>query len=265
MATKHLNGIDLYYETHGRGTPLLLIAGLASDSQSWLSIIKELSRHFYVITPDNRGVGRTLPQDVDITIQDMADDCFALINHLDLASVHVLGHSMGGFIAQDMAIRYPESVDKLILAGTSSSNSKRNNALFSDMALSLEEGMDAGLWVRNLFYWIFTPGFFENEGMVDVAVQFALNYPYPQSANAFRSQVQAITQFDCSKGLSNIRSKTLVITGKEDLIFPPDLSAVFAAAIPGAALSLIDKAAHSLHVEQPESFVGCVLKFLTGN
>jgi len=257
-----INGLDLYYETHGKGPPLMLIAGLASDSQSWQPVIKELSRHFRVIAPDNRGVGRTKPQDINISIQKIADDCIALIKHLGLSSVNVLGHSMGGFVALDLAIRYPEFINKLTLAGTSFSNSKRNNSLFSDWVSYLENGMDSNLWFRNLFYWIFSAHFFENEGAVDVAVQFAIEYPYPQGTVAFRNQVNAIESYDCTKDLFRIHSKTLVINGKEDLLYPPDVGEELARAIPGATFSVFDNAAHSLHVEQPKAFTDCVLDFL---
>ena len=257
-----LNGIDLYYETHGKGTPLMLIAGLASDSQSWLPVIKDLSRHCFVITPDNRGVGRTMPQDIEISIQQITDDYVALIRHLGLSSVNVLGHSMGGFVALDLALRYPDCVNKLILAGTSSSNSMRNNALFSDWASCLESGMDAGLWFQNIFYWIFSRRFFENDVAVNDAVQFAVEYPYPQSAVAFRNQVKAIAGYDSTDDLSKLCSKTLVISGKEDLIFPTQVVASLAQAIPGADFSVIDYAAHSIHMEQPKAFTDCVLDVL---
>ena len=156
MPKARFNNVDLYFEVQGKGTPLMLIAGLASDSQSWQPIIEELSRHCLVITPDNRGVGRTMPQNIEISIQQIADDSVELIRHLGLSSVNTLGHSMGGFVALDLATRYPDCVDKLILAGTSASNSFRNNALFADWATCLESGMDMRLWFRNIFYF-YTP------------------------------------------------------------------------------------------------------------
>ncbi|MDP8313931.1 MAG: alpha/beta hydrolase [Candidatus Celaenobacter antarcticus] len=107
MPSTIVNGIDLYYEIHGKGEPLMLIAGLASDSQSWQPIMEDLSRNYRVITPDNRGVGRTKPSDINISIQKITDDCISLVRHLGLSSVNMLGHSMGGFVALDCAIRYP--------------------------------------------------------------------------------------------------------------------------------------------------------------
>lgn len=257
-----VNNVRLYYETHGKGIPLMLVAGLASDSQSWQPIISELSRHFLVITLDNRGVGRTRPQEIEVSIQQTADDCIALIRQLELPSVNLLGHSMGGFVALDIAIRRPECINKLLLAGTSSLNSKRNNALFSGWASFLETGMDLEQWFRNIFYWIFSARFFENEAIVNDMIRYAVEYPYPQSSIAFRNQVNAIERFDCTESLSSITAKTIVISGKEDLLFPTEVCSRLSEAIPGAAYSAIDNAAHSIHMEQPHAFTECVLEFI---
>ena len=262
MATLTVNDVQLYYETHGEGPPLLLIAGLASDSQSWQPIMAGLLSSFRVVVPDNRGVGRTKPPDAEITIRKIADDCMALIRCLELPSVNLLGHSMGGFVALDLAIRYPGCVNKLILAGTSASNSRRNNALLSDWASYLESGMDLRLWFRNIFYWIFSARFFEDEAAVNDAVWLAVEYPYRQSAIAFRNQVKAIASYNGSEGLSGLTSKTMVISGKEDLLFPPGACASLAQAIPGAALTVIDNAAHAIHIEQPRAFTERVTDFL---
>lgn len=262
MPKTTVNGIEVYYEIHGRGRPLMLIAGLASDSQTWQRIIKDLSRHYLVITPDNRGVGRTKPQNIEISIQQIVEDNVALIRHLELSSVNLLGHSLGGFVALDLVRRYPDCVEKLILAGTAASNTKRNNKLFSDWASYLEAGMDLELWFRNLFYWIFSSRFFENEAVVNDAVQFAIEYPYPQNSIAFRRQVKAIARYDGSKDLSRIQSKTLVISGKEDLLYPSWESAGLVRSIPEADFSIIDNAGHAIHIEQPQAFIDCVLDFL---
>jgi pimeloyl-ACP methyl ester carboxylesterase len=140
MAMLARGDVDLYYECHGDGAPLLLIAGLASDSLSWQPIVADLAAHYRVITVDNRGAGRTAPPTAPTSIRAMADDCVALIEHLGVPSAHVLGHSMGGFVAQDCAIRYPDKVNALVLAATTSVNSRRNNDMFSDWASALANG-----------------------------------------------------------------------------------------------------------------------------
>ena len=257
-----VNGVDLYYEIHGTGKPLLIIAGLASDSQSWQPIMKELSQNYRVITFDNRGVGRTKPQDIETSIQDITEDCIALIKHIGLSSVNLLGHSMGGFVALDCAIRYPEYVSKLILAGTSAFNSERNNALFLDWISYLEKGMNSELWFRNIFYWIFSKLFFEDKEALNNAVQFAIEYPYPQTKIAFKNQVKAIKEFNCLEDLPGINSKTMIICGKEDLLFPPEESFNELQAIPGAIFSIVEHAAHSIFIEKPVEFMVLIQNFL---
>jgi pimeloyl-ACP methyl ester carboxylesterase len=121
--------VDLYYEIRGRGKPLLLVAGLAADNAYWLPAIDDFAARRQVILVDNRGSGRTTPMDVATSIGAMADDCAALIRHLQLPKVDVVGHSMGGMIAQDCAIRHGELFERVVLAATASVNSARNNDL----------------------------------------------------------------------------------------------------------------------------------------
>lgn len=262
MATLKLDDIELYYETAGSGIPLLLVAGLASDAASWQTLTDYLTPHCRLIMPDNRGVSRTGPLSAEISIQKIADDCAALVRHLGLPSVHVIGHSMGGMVAQDIAIRYPEMVDKLILEATVSASSKRNNSLFADWAIGFAAGMDPKLWFRNIFYWIFCERFFENEQAVRTAVRFSIDYQYPLDPVAFGNQVKAIAAYNSTELLSQITAKTLVVAGKEDLLFSVDACARLAEAIPGAVFSVMDGAAHSIHMEQPREFADCVLDFL---
>lgn len=263
MSEISINGISFYYEIHGNGTPLMLIAGLASDLQSWQPVLPYLSRTCQVIIPDNRGAGRTRPQDVNICISEMADDFATLIKKLKFRSVDILGHSMGGFIAIDLAVRYPDLVGKLILAGTSSSLSKRNKDLFTNWAQNLEKGADLDFWFRNLFYWIFSERFFKDETALNEAVKLAVDYPYPQSDIAFKNQVKAITEYNGTQLLDRIRSRTLVINGREDRLFPVSTALALARNITGAEFVIIDRAAHALYVEQPKTFSELVLDFLS--
>ena len=262
MPSLQINDIELYYEIHGEGEPLMMIAGLGSDSQSWQPIVNDLSQHFMLIIPDNRGTGRTTPQDTEISIQKITDDSMALVKHLGLSSFNLLGHSMGGFVALDLAIRYPYAVEKLILAATAASNPKKNNILFSKWATTLEYGMDTRIWFRNIFNWLFTEDFLQNEVALDAALDYAVDYPYPQSSIAFRKQIEAIAEFNCYEQLSNIKTKTLIIGGEKDILFPADTIASLAESMPESTFSLIENAAHSIHMEQPQLFLDVVLDFL---
>ncbi|MCX5795550.1 MAG: alpha/beta fold hydrolase [Elusimicrobia bacterium] len=257
-----LDGISLYYEDHGTGRPLLLLAGLASDSQSWGPAASELSRDFRVIALDNRGVGRTTPQDAAMSIEAMAEDCMALVRRLALSKVHLLGHSMGGMVAQHCAAVYPEMIDRLILAATSARVARRNRELFDDWAQRRESGQDLRRWFRSIFFWIFSRRFFDDQPALDEALRQACDYPWPQSSAAFGAQVRALCAFDGTGQLSKIAAKTMVLSGSEDRLFDAADCRALAEGIPGAACAMIPDAAHALHLEQPKAFCRAVREFL---
>ncbi|NQU35704.1 MAG: alpha/beta hydrolase [Bacteroidetes bacterium] len=240
----------------------MLIAGLGSDSVSWLPVIINLSKNFRVITFDNRGVGRSSLDNSNITIEDMADDCVELINHLGLPSVNLLGHSMGGMIAMNIAIRYPELVDKLILAATTPVISNRNIHLLNDWVLFLKSRMDKHLWFKNMFYWIFSPKFFEDEMLFNQAVTMAVNYRYPQSDISFENQVKAIIAFNCLPSINEIKTNTLVINGEQDILFPSIETKDGFADIQNCNTKIISNAAHSIHMDNPVDFIETVVDFL---
>ena len=255
--------VDLYYEIRGHGKPVLLVAGLASDNAFWLPVVDAFAAHRQVIVIDNRGSGRTTPMDVATSIGAMADDCAALVRHLRLPSVDLVGHSMGGMIAQECAIRHAALIDRVVLAASASVNSARNNDLFASW-VALFPAIERALWFRNLYYWVLSAGFFEKKAGVDALVQLAATYPYQQSVAALAGQVRAIAAFDSTRHLSAIRARTLVLAGTADLLFPIATGAAFAKAIPHASFAAIDGAAHSFPVELPQEFTRRVLDFLNG-
>ncbi|MCK5131205.1 MAG: alpha/beta hydrolase, partial [Candidatus Sabulitectum sp.] len=233
------NGVNLYFEVRGEGQPLLMIAGLASDSQSWLPVVDELSDHRKLIIPDNRGAGRTNPLNAETSIEKIADDCISLIDYLELPSADILGHSMGGFVALDLAIRYPHRVSRLILESTSAFCSPRNNKLFSDWSRYLQDGMTSELWFRNVFYWIFSEKLFADERLLQSTVESAVQYPYQQTAEAFNNQVTAIGEFNCLEDLKKITCETLAVFGGDDLLFQPDENSRVLTGIPGVVVSIV--------------------------
>ncbi|HTQ02000.1 MAG TPA: alpha/beta hydrolase [Casimicrobiaceae bacterium] len=255
------DGVEIYYEVKGSGRPLMLVAGLAADSAFWAPSLDALSTRYRLILPDNRGSGRTTPLDVASTLRDTADDCMALAAHLGIAKVSLAGHSMGGMIVQDCAARYPDAVDRIMLASTTPCASARDNDLFSTWA-ALFAAVDRRLWFRNLFYWVLSPAFFTEGGRVDALVTLAASYPYQQTAAALANQVKAIAGFDARASLSSIRARALVMAGTLDLLFPIAEAAAFAKSIPHASFAPIDGAAHSFPIEAPMEFTQRVLDFL---
>lgn len=261
MATLRRGDVELYYEVRGTGAPLLLVAGLAADNSYWIPVVDALAARYRVVLLDNRGSGRTTPLDAASGIGTMADDCIALVRHLGLPKAHLAGHSMGGMIVQDCAIRHPDLVDRIVLAATAPAASARDNDLFASWA-SLFDAIDRPLWFRNLFFWVFSQRFFDNAKAVDALVQLATAYPFQQSPAALWNQVRAIAAFDRTKSLSDLRARTLVLAGTDDLLFPVAASAAFAKAIPHATFAPIEGAAHSIPVEFPQEFTRRVVEFL---
>lgn len=262
MSNLTLADIDLYYEVHGSGDPIMLIAGLASDSLSWQSLTTELSRHYCVIVFDNRGVGRTLPHSAESSIQKMADDAIAILDHLGVSSAAIIGHSMGGMIAQYMASQYPNRVNRLILLATAVQNSARNNLLFQDWLDYWRAGLSLDLWFKNVFYWIFSPDFFNIKESINTALAFALTYPYPQSLVGFERQVQVLTEADLSSQTKHINQPTLIVGAEHDLIFPFKESLRALGEIPNHRTAVIQNSGHSLIVEQPNLANLLILDFL---
>ncbi len=255
-------GARLYYECHGNGPPLLLIAGIASDSQSWFPVMDTLARHFTLILPDNRGAGRTRTQDTSFSIDTMADDCAALIAHLGHARVHVAGHSMGGAIAQNLAIRHPQLVDRLVLAATGAVMSMRNRILFNDLNALRQNGINMLLWYKMLFQWLFRPAFFEDERAVNGAAEQALAYVHAQSHDDFSRQLAAAMAVDHRNDLDQISAPTLVLAPRLDLLFGMKDAQGLGAAIAEARVQVIENAAHSLHWDNPQAFCDALRAFL---
>ena len=255
------DGIITHYERKGRGRPLMLAAGLAADNAFWAPSVDALAARYDVVMPDNRGSGRTTPLDAATSIRAMADDCIALADHLGLATFSMAGHSMGGLIAQDVAIRHGGRIGRLVLAATSPCPTPRDSALFAAWS-ALFPVVDRALWFRNLFFWVLSPAFFDKPSNLDMLVQLAAAYPYQQTPQALANQVRAIAGFDVRAQLSSIAARTLVMAGTRDLVFRIEDAAAFAKSIPHATFAPIEGAAHSFPIETPGEFTQRVLSFL---
>lgn len=262
MPKVKLNNVSFYYEIHGKGKPFLLIAGLGSDSSSWLSVAKAFSAHFQTIIFDNRGCGRSSTTNKRYAISDMAEDVIRLLDYLKIKQAYALGHSMGGYIAQELAINYPERISKLILASTAPISSKRNNLFFKDMYKQLKQKGCSKEWFNKWAVWLFSPKLLKDNAFIDTFVDGAVNYPYQQKAEGFKSQVDALLSFDVRDKIARIKAKTLILAGKNDILITPRESMVLAKNIHGSVFRLLNGVAHSMHIENPKLFTSAVLKFL---
>ncbi|MDD5247184.1 MAG: alpha/beta hydrolase [Candidatus Omnitrophica bacterium] len=263
MPQVRVNDIDCYYEIHGEGKPLVLIAGLASDSQSWQPVLQGLAAYFKVIIFDNRGIGRTGYPRESFQISKLALDTVSLLDRLAIEKADILGHSMGGCIAQEIAIEYPQRVDKLVLVSTCAVISQRNKFLLADLLKILESGKNYELFIREFFGLIFSSQYLADKERTDAAVKYAVNYPFAVSPDGFRLQLEALSSFDARQKLQKIAAKTLIMAGKKDMLVSPEDGQLLEKKIPLAKSLFLDDAAHAFQVEQPDLFTGSLVEFLS--
>jgi 3-oxoadipate enol-lactonase len=259
-----INKIRMHYESAGHGDPLLLINGLASPAAGWALQVQALAPHFRVVTFDNRGVGATdLPPEPVYTIAQMADDAAAVLRHLKVARAHVLGASMGGTIAIELALRHPRLVRSLTLACTwTEADARFLHTIDSWIALAYRVPVEERL--RHVIYpWLFTPAFFATTSNIETEFQRAMAYPHQTKAEAIERQGKGITAWNATrvKRLSSIRVPALVLAGADDILTPPAFSRALAKRLPRARLSVLP-GGHGFFLEHAELFNRTVLRFL---
>jgi pimeloyl-ACP methyl ester carboxylesterase len=275
MSIAKVDSIELYYEEHGNGDPLLLIMGLGTDSTGWLLQVPDFASHYRTITFDNRGVGRSSKPNGPYTIGQMAEETAGLLDALGIERAHVLGVSMGGMIAQELALRHPTRVRGLVLGCTypepdAEIEQQRENSLSrfggimtagGEMQIDLS-ALDPMSFFQHLLPLVFNQDFLERE-MARLTEIFGAALQYGFSMPAILGQVAAAMGHKTTDRLPDIQSPTLVITGDADRLIPPANSDILARHIPGARLVKVPGGSHGFNFETPEIFNREVLNFLS--
>jgi 3-oxoadipate enol-lactonase len=256
-----VNGIDLFYDVKGVGESLLLIAGFDSDSSTWALMLPALIKQYRVFRIDNRGVGQSSAPESPYSIKQMADDAAALLDYLGVSQTHVVGHSMGGQIAQELTLSYPDKVKSLILL---SSWAKGNSKFQTIMALlgDLPSQLDNLLYKKVLFPWLFSEAFYQS-GSIEQLMELVQYYPYLSTPVGLYHQSRAILDSDTSDRLAQIDCPTLVVVGKEDILTPVRFSEQLAQGISNAELLVCDRVGHAIVIEAAEIVAKKILNFLS--
>ncbi len=281
--TVKVNGIDLYYEIHGSGEPLLMIEGLGYSAWMWYKQIPVFSKRYQVILFDNRGAGNTDKPDSEYSIEIMADDASGLLRTLGIGPVHALGISLGGFIAQELALRHPDLVKSLSLVSTNSGpgkramrNSQHVNGLFklwgilpgtfemggkASVPLGFEYGITKEDRIRYGLSLAFTPEYYrQHPEEIERIVRWRLENPQP--GYAWTRQLMAGMNFDSSGRAENIHAPTLILNGTEDRIVTPESARELAGSIPDSRYIEIEGSGHLLFIERSDEFNDTVMGFL---
>ena len=247
------NGVDLWVEQEGEGDDVLFISGLADEGACWVDQVAGLKDRYRVTTFDNRGVGRSATPDGPFRITDFAADTLALMDALGLERPHVVGSSMGGAIAQEIALASPDRVNSLVLNGTWCRGDRFLHEIFRSWMWAAEraEGIRDFLVAVNL--WCFAPRIW-NEGIMDGWLAAAEASPYAQSVDAFCRSAQALLHHDTADRIGQLAVPTLVTVGELDLVLPPRFSREIADRIRGARLVVVPGAGHQPFQELPEDY-----------
>jgi len=262
MTIAHVNDIDIYFEIHGNGPPLVLIMGLRRNAEWWYNQIPELSKHFTVVAFDNRGAGRSDKPETDYSIRLFADDTAGLMDFLNIPKAHVLGISMGGYIAQELAINYPDKIKGLIL-GCTSCGGKRAVHMSEDRIEKFQaiQGLSPEQILRKDMDLFFSDRFVrEHPDRIEEFVQISLRYYQP--AHAFFRQFNACLKHDTADRVSEISAPTLIVTGDDDFLVPTENSFILEELMPDAILDLFPGCRHCFFMEDYATFNRYVIRFL---
>lgn len=262
MPKQKANGIEIYYEIHGRGDPLVLIMGLRRNAEWWYGQIPSLSRHLKLLVFDNRGAGRSDMPEMDYSIRLFADDTAELMRSLEIKRAHVLGVSMGGYIAQELAIHYPKMVRSLVLGCTSAGgqmavvmSAERLQKFTANEGLSPEEILKKDMHIY------FSDEFIRKHPQrIKEFIEISLRYYQPP--DAFQRQFAACLKHDTGGHLQNITAPTLILSGDDDPLVPPENSRILKELIPHAELIYLKGQRHCFFIEEAENFNQAVISFL---
>ena len=261
MPTIEANGQTLYHEVHGEGEPLLLVMGLAADTMAWALQVPAFAPHYKTVIFDNRDVGQSSMGEGPYEVADMAQDALALADALELDIFHLVGVSMGGAVAQEIALAAPARVRTLTLAVSFAAGSAWGRQLAKTWGGRIQK-MSREERVDELLLLTMSEKFFENAKAVAWLRDLMLHNPHPQPPEAFARQLDASGRHNAGERLGSLAVPTHVIGAEYDILVPVWKSRELAEIIPGAELTIVEASPHGINVERAEEFNRAVLEFL---
>lgn len=267
QGTTDIQGVSLYYETQGNGEPVLLISGLGGNTELWRRQTPILAAHHLVVRYDNRGAGRSDVPPGPYTIKQMASEAVQLLDALDIAAAHIVGSSMGGMIAQEVAIQYPDKALSLTLIATQCGGTHAFGAA-PENASALEElatlDMTPQERARGWVPYTLSQGFRAAcpELVEDYIRATAL---YPPTTAGLRAQWAALMGYDSWDRLHLITAQALILQGNADVLVPPENADVLGVRIPESKVIIMEGAGHSLAFEAADTVNELLLDFFAEN
>lgn len=265
MPRIRVRDINMYYEVHGKGEPLVLISGFSVDHTVWLEVVQRFKEFCQVIVFDNRGAGQSDIPVGPYSIEQLSDDVAGLCAKLDIKHAHFVGSSMGGFILQTLALSYP----KLVKSATICNSSMTIHTCFHYFADAQLELIKANAprkaVIKASCCWAFSYRFLSLPGVFDALIQWGLNDPHPFTITGYEGQYAALENFDSSTWAQKIRVPTLVVGADQDLIFLESSIKALAQQIPNAQYHSFSACGHVPFMEYPDDFVKVIRDFIGSN
>ncbi|HLF74087.1 MAG TPA: alpha/beta fold hydrolase [Anaerolineales bacterium] len=260
------NAVELYYEIHGEGQPLVLVSGLGYSLWQWHRMAPFLAEHFQVITFDNRGVGQSDRPAGPYTAQMLAADTAGLLDALGIEKAVVMGHSMGGFVAQAMALDFPQKVGRLILCSTSFGGPRHVPVTPEAMKVLTDVSSDPLTRFKNGLAVSTAPGWAEkNPDMIRKWIEWCTANPI--EPEAYQAQLAIglallpeAAAFEAK--LLRLNIPTLILSGAHDKVVPPENASLLAGKIANSRVVIFPEAGHFFPIEIPEAASQVVIEFL---
>jgi pimeloyl-ACP methyl ester carboxylesterase len=259
------NGIEIYYETHGQGQPLVLISGIGYTNWQWHRMVPLLVDHFQVITFDNRGVGQTDKPEGPYSAHMLAADTVGLLDALGIDKAIIMGHSMGGFIAQALTLEFPHKVEKLILCSTNFGGPRHIPVTPEAMKVLTDISSDPVTRFKNGLYISTAPGWAEkNPQIIQEWVDWRASNPIepaPYQAQLAIGLGLLKEEAAFENHLHRIHTPTLILFGEYDMVVPPANASLLAEKIANSKVVILPNAGHFFPIEVPGAASQAVIEF----
>jgi pimeloyl-ACP methyl ester carboxylesterase len=259
------NGINIHYEECGSGEPLLLLMGLSAPGAAWELHVNEYKKHFRCIVLDNRGAGASDKPPGDYTTELMAADAVNVMDALGIDRFHVNGISMGGAIAQQIAIAHPSRVKSCIITASWAFCGNYMKNVFEMMKITRTHLSRTDFPVA-FFLWLYSAKFYEaNPQAIAEGMQGNATDPSPMPQPAFNSQAAACMSHDTRGRLDKIVAPVLLTAGSKDIFTPIECSHYLHEQIKGSTLEVFEGYAHTHHWEDLEKYNKITTEFVNKN
>jgi len=256
------NGISISYDECGSGEPLLLIMGLSAPGAAWELHANEYKKHFRCILLDNRGAGASDKPAGDYTTEQMASDAVNVMDSLGIERFHINGISMGGAIAQQIAIAHPSRVKGCIITASWAFCGKYMKSVF-EMLKNTRGSLPAGDFSKMFFLWLYSSKYYgDNPQLIEESIRLHAADPSPMPRQAFESQAAACMTHDTRGKLDSITAPVLVVAGDKDIFTPIECSQYLHEHIKNSTFEVFEGYAHTHHWEDLERYNRVTTEFM---